>query len=155
MGERGTTTGMVPTPTVYDHLRPTSDAVPDGIYRVVGTDEETITLLRVADVDRTRRSTGTIVQVGRPDLDGFEPAANPDGNRPPAARLRSALAMPRWAGRAYLDVIRDHPIRGGGSAVVFVLGLLGGLFDLLPGLVGPLLVVGGGLGFLWMLRRPG
>lgn len=143
---------MVPRPTVYDHLRPTSDTVPDGIYRVVGTDQETLTLLRVADADGIRRSTGTLLQVDRADIEDFEAADNPDGNRPPSARLRSALTMPRWVGRAYLDVISDHPIRGGGTALVFVVGLVGGFLDLLPGLSGLVLVVAGGLGFLWVLR---
>jgi hypothetical protein len=149
-----TTPDMVTEPTVYDHLRPTTATVPDGVYRVVGTDGKTVTLLHVADADGTRRSTGKLIRVEHADLEGFTAAANPDGNRPAGSRLRGALGMPRWAGQAYLEVIRDHPIRGGGTALLFVVGLFGGLLDVLPGLTGTVLVLVGGLGFLWVLRGP-
>ncbi|QIB72785.1 hypothetical protein G3I44_01970 [Halogeometricum borinquense] len=45
-------------PAVYDHYRADDAAVSDGVYRVVGTDDETVTLLRVADADGRRSNVG-------------------------------------------------------------------------------------------------
>jgi hypothetical protein len=64
----------------YDHYRPTAEAtVTDGVYRVVGTDAETVVLVRVADASGRRENTGRIVTVSRETLTGtFASAANPD-----------------------------------------------------------------------------
>jgi len=70
---------MPDVPAPYDHFRatPSADADP-GIYRVVGTSETTVTLLRVTDGDGTRRATGDLCRVSLATLDSdFEPAENP------------------------------------------------------------------------------
>jgi hypothetical protein len=38
-------------PAVYDHVELQDSDHPDGVYRVVGTTDETVTLLQVADAD--------------------------------------------------------------------------------------------------------
>ncbi|WP_254523410.1 hypothetical protein [Natrinema caseinilyticum] len=68
--------------SIRDHVRPIEADRPDGIYRVVGTSREAVTLLRVGDADGRRVSTGEIVTVSADDLEGFDRAENPDGNRP-------------------------------------------------------------------------
>ncbi|MFB6147065.1 MAG: hypothetical protein ABEJ08_05200 [Halobacteriaceae archaeon] len=74
---------MVPEP--YDHYR--VEAGHDwaaGVYRVVGVDEETVTLLYVADPDGSRVNAGRVRRVPRTEFDSaFTEAANPDaGMRP-------------------------------------------------------------------------
>ena len=70
---------MPDAPAPYDHFRATATADADpGIYRVVGTSETAVTLLRVADDDGTRRATGDLRRVPLTTLRrDFEPAANP------------------------------------------------------------------------------
>lgn len=86
---------MADAPAPYDHFRttPTADEDP-GIYRVVGTSESAVTLLRVADADGTRRATGVLCRVPLTTLDGdFEPAANPgDGGIGSFVRAITAMA---------------------------------------------------------------
>lgn len=67
----------------YDHYRPATSEYPDGVYRVVGTDEGDVTLLRVA-ADGRRTNDGTVVSVTRETLRrSFVDADNPDsGLRP-------------------------------------------------------------------------
>jgi hypothetical protein len=65
-------------PGVYDHLRTGEGGpVPPGVYRVVGTGERVV-LLRVADADGRRTTTGVVESVGRDALEAFDPAENPD-----------------------------------------------------------------------------
>ncbi|WP_226005891.1 hypothetical protein [Natrinema salinisoli] len=63
-----------------DHCRPIAGDYPDGIYRVVGTGEDTVTLFRVGDAEGRRVNTGEIVTVRDREFEAFEPAENPDGN---------------------------------------------------------------------------
>lgn len=67
-------------PAPYQHFRATADAdVRAGVYRVVGTPDDSVTLLRVTDETGTRRYTGEVVQVSTETLSvAFEPAENPD-----------------------------------------------------------------------------
>ena len=84
-------------PSVFDHVRPWDAPYEDGIYRVVGTADGSVTLLRVGDADGRRLNTGTIVTVEAAQLEGFEPAENPDGNR---GLGESLLAVPAgWGWR--------------------------------------------------------
>jgi len=65
-------------PGVYDHLRTGEGGpVPPGVYRVVGTGGRVV-LLRVADADGRRTTTGVVESVGRDALEAFDPAENPD-----------------------------------------------------------------------------
>ncbi|WP_340099232.1 hypothetical protein [Salinibaculum salinum] len=62
----------------YDHVRVGEDGpVPAGIYRVVGTGEETA-LLRVGTIDGRRVTTGEVVHVECAKVEQFETAENPD-----------------------------------------------------------------------------
>ena len=67
-------------PEPYQHVRATAEAdVQDGVYRVVGTPEGDVTLLRVTDAAGHRRHTGHVVTVPASSLStAFESAENPD-----------------------------------------------------------------------------
>jgi hypothetical protein len=75
---------MVESPTPYTHYRAPADGpVEPGIYRVVGRDDDSVTLLRVADSDGRRAVTGEVTAVDRSRLGEFESADDPDrGFRP-------------------------------------------------------------------------
>lgn len=85
----------------YDHLRPTDAAdVPSGTYRVVGVDEEAVTLLRVTDPAGARQNTGHVERVERETLDRvFEPAPNPDAGFDPLGKLRGVGQGLYWSVR--------------------------------------------------------
>lgn len=86
-------------PGICDHVEaPGDDHVP-GVYRVVGVDEETVTLLRVTDADGNRRATGEVVTAERP-LSGFESASDPDAGIHPLRSLRNQLQGAVWELRA-------------------------------------------------------
>jgi hypothetical protein len=63
---------------VYDHYRADGNALPEGVYRVVGIDEETVTLLALTDGSGRRTHSGRVLQVDRATLASLEPASNPD-----------------------------------------------------------------------------
>ena len=114
-------------PAVYDHLRSSDPDDDDSVYRVVGTDADSVTLLRVSDADGRRANTGEVVTVSRDTLDTFEPVENPDGNRSVAATVRSAASAGYWALRS------GGPLMIAG-VVLAVVGTLGnvGLLPLPP-----------------------
>jgi hypothetical protein len=80
---------MAELPDPYTHFVTNAGAaVEPGVYRVVGTTEGKVTLLRVADEDGTRRHTGHVVQVSVTTLVAdFDPTENPDAG----FSLRGAL----------------------------------------------------------------
>lgn len=81
---------------VRAHFRPTTDAHPPGVYRVVGTGDP-VALLRVTDADGRRSHTGHLERVPQTDLtDDFEPADDPDAGIDPIAALRNALQGLYW-----------------------------------------------------------
>lgn len=101
---------MADTPAVYDHYRPAdadfdaatdSGASPDDdtatdasertVYRVVGVDDDRVTLLRLTDAEGNREATGELRYVTRPELESdFVSAGDPD---------------PRWAWPDYLGAL--------------------------------------------------
>lgn len=109
-------------PEPYDHLKPVDIDVPDGIYRVVGRDEETVTLLRVADEDKQRVHTGEVLSVDHAEFDGFAPTENPDGNRPPRDVLTAKLEMGYWSIRAFVQQLAANPLL---TIVAFTLVIMG------------------------------
>ena len=141
----------MPSPSVSDHLRPDADRVDDdadhedpghagspgraddpghedyadGVYRVVGTDDERVTLLRVADADGRRAHTGEVVRVDREALRGFEPTAEPAGRRSLQRAAASALETAYWSGRAFVREVAAHPFPSV-VALAFVAVGLGG-----------------------------
>lgn len=113
------------SPAIYDHLQPTSEEYRDGIYRVVGTDEDTVTLLRVGDADGRRRNTGELVTVDRDAIDSFESAENPDGNQPVGAVLRSVGASTYWSVRTFAMNLVANPLPSLVALLVLLAGALG------------------------------
>ena len=133
----------MPTPAVYDHLRPSETDVPDGIYRVVGVTEETVTLLQVGDADGRRVHTGELIGVTPDDLDGFTSAKNPDGNRPLGDLVRSNVEMVYWSIRVFLVQLTTHPVPAAVAILVLLAGTLGeGVFTLPDRIRGVLILVG-------------
>lgn len=86
---------MAEAPDPYEHFRTTETADVDaGIYRVVGTSDGEVTLLRLTDGDGVRRRTGDLVRLPVADLEAdFEAAADPDGGFSPTSFLRGLSAM--------------------------------------------------------------
>jgi hypothetical protein len=126
-------------PAVYDHLRSTDSDDDDAVYRVVGTDDGSVTLLRVSDGDGRRAHTGEVVTVPTDALSSFESAENPDGNHGFGATLLSAGSAGYWALRT------GGPFMTAGVALA-VVGTLGnvGLLPLPPLAVNGLLFTGFG-----------
>jgi hypothetical protein len=102
-------------PAVYDHVRPpassadTDAALSPGVYRVVGVGEETVALLRVGDADGYRVNTGAVTAVDRDALAGFDPADNPDGNRPLGEKVRGVAESVAWNLRAFVAGLLARP----------------------------------------------
>jgi hypothetical protein len=110
---------------IRDHCRPIDGDYPDGIYRVVGTGRDTVTLLRVGDADGRRINTGEIVTVSERELEAFEPAENPDGNRPLGAALASSLEMVYWRFRTFGGQLAAHPLSTIVAAALVAVGYVG------------------------------
>ncbi|WP_415379127.1 hypothetical protein [Halosimplex sp. TS25] len=109
--------------SVYDHLRSTDDGPVDrGVYRVVGTDDERVTLLRVGDADGRRINTGDVLTVDRDALDAFEPADNPDGNRPAGETVSGFLGDFGWQLRAFAAGLRARPLASLAAIALVVVG---------------------------------
>lgn len=112
-------------PEPYDHLKPVDIDVPDGIYRVVGRDEETVTLLRVADGDKRRVHTGEVLSVDLDEFDGFAPTENPDGNRPPRDVLTAKLEMGYWSIRVFVQQLAANPLLTIVALTLVITGVFG------------------------------
>ncbi|ELZ29233.1 hypothetical protein C475_03414 [Halosimplex carlsbadense 2-9-1] len=120
---------MTPTDyTVYDHVRPpassvaTDAALSPGVYRVVGVDEGTVTLLRVGDADGYRVNTGAVATVDRDALAAFEPADNPDGDRPVGEKIRRTAETLVWNLRAFVAGLLAHPVLAVAALALVVVG---------------------------------
>ena len=132
--------------SMRDHVRPTTGDYPDGIYRVVGTSDESTTLLRVGDADGRRVTTGEIVRVADGDLEAFEPAANPDGNRPLGDVAASGLEMVYWRLRAFGQQLAARPLPAAVAGALFLNGFAGEGVVPLPEVALTVSVVAGSLG---------
>ncbi|OLZ41641.1 hypothetical protein A6E15_11895 [Natrinema saccharevitans] len=111
--------------SMRDHVRPTDGDYPGGIYRVVGTGDDTVTLLRVGDADGRRVNTGEVVTVDEDDLATFEPADNPDENRPLGPTVASGLEMIYWRFRAFGQQLAAHPIPATVAGALVAVGYVG------------------------------
>lgn len=125
-------------PSAYDHVRPTDSSFPQGVYRVVGTESESVTLLLVGDDDGRRINTGRVVTVNVAEFERFEPAENPDGNRRAAAALVSVPKTVYWSLRAFVQQLGAHPFW---ALLAFGLLLLGNVGDRFVDLPDPLATV--------------
>ncbi|MDQ2074020.1 hypothetical protein RBH20_15900 [Haloarcula sp. H-GB4] len=114
---------------IGDHVRPTEAGrdshVPAGVYRVVGTDGDAVTLLLVGDAAGRRVHTGEVVTVALESLAAFEPAENPDASRSFATRILSQLAGLRWSLRLLWRSIRSRPIPGTTAITLLLVGAFG------------------------------
>lgn len=80
---------MPQRPDIADQYRPTNGVADAGVYRVVGTTDEMVTLLKVGDEDGNRVHTGVLESVPRETFDeAFTRASEPDAT----SRLPRALA---------------------------------------------------------------
>jgi hypothetical protein len=130
-------------PEVYDHLRSTDPDDDVGIYRVVGTHAESVTLLRVADGDGRRAHTGEVITVPTDALDDFEPAENPDGNRSVAGRLRSLVEGVYFSFRSVLTALAARPLLTALGLGLYVAGRFAGGRLPLPDLALSILALAG------------
>ncbi|WP_435064475.1 hypothetical protein [Halobaculum sp. EA56] len=112
-------------PSVSDHLRPTDADYPAGVYRVVGADDDGITLLRIGDGEGTRVHTGDVRRVPREALDGFAPAEPPGRGAAPGALLRGALSHLYWSTRAFLGSLRRRPLPTAVALALLAAGAVG------------------------------
>ena len=136
---------MTAPPDRYDHLRPSDAADFDGVYRVVGTTDERVVLLCVGDADGRRVHTGNLRVVARDELDGFERASNPDGNRPLGSAAASGVSTVHWSLRSFGRRLAARPEQTTLAAAVVLVGLFGGRVGLLPDVVAGVLTVAGSL----------
>lgn len=137
----------------YDHVRPRGAAPVDpGVYRVVGTDDETATLLRVADADGGRRHTGDLVTVDRDALAGFDRAENPDANRSLADAARSQGQGLWWNLRVLGGTVLERPLAGGAALALVVAGFVGDRVVSVPDAVEFALVLVGAFGLVYLSR---
>jgi hypothetical protein len=119
-----------------DHYRADEDApVAPGVYRVVGGDDDAVTLLRVGE-DGRRVHSGVVARVAREDLSALDPADDPDAG---LGRLRQA------PGR-----LAERPLY---AAMGLGLAAYGGYRFAAVGNRGGLLAAAGGLAVLWLLVR--
>ncbi|MFC6727902.1 hypothetical protein ACFQDG_04520 [Natronoarchaeum mannanilyticum] len=123
---------------------------PDGVYRVVGTDDGTVTLLRVADADGQRVNSGEIVTVRSDELAECPEAKNPDGNRPLGEKVTSNLMMTFWSLRAFAQQLVVHPIPSVLAVALVAIGVVGEEFVQLPSAAQSALILGGSLGLAYI-----
>ncbi|MBV0924250.1 hypothetical protein KTS45_08555 [Halomicroarcula limicola] len=136
--------------SVYDHLRPTTGEYPTGIYRVVGLGGDEMTLLRVADTDDRRANTGELHRVPTADRSAFEPAENPDGNRPATATMRASLDRLYWSARVFVQSLAAHPLPSTVALALFLAGEFGQGALLLSPLAASALILVGGLSLVYI-----
>lgn len=132
--------------SVSDLLAVDGADYPGGTYRVVGTDDDTVTALRIGGVDGRRIHTGEVVTIDRDELDGFAPADPPDSSRSLADSVASVPATAYWSVRALASQLRDRPVPGGLAVTLFVAGAIGGPVLPVSELVLDAMVLVGGLG---------
>lgn len=135
---------------MYDHYRVRGADYTDGVYRVVGTDEDSVTLLRVGDPDGRRVNTGELLRVRRDELDGFEAAENPDGNRPFGEMLASVPRTAYWSVWAFAEELTSHPLPAAAALALLATGSFGDGTVPLPDAAFVVLAVAGGFGLAYV-----
>jgi len=144
----------MPSPTVYDHVSPTGDDYPDGVYRVVGVDgvDGAVTLLRITDGDGRRIHTGELVTVDADAFAAYDPIDRPASNRSFGARVGSIPAVGYWSLRAFGQQLRTHPRATAVAGVPVLVGLVGSAVSVpsVPDPVFGVLLFVGSLGLAWV-----
>lgn len=133
-------------PAVSDHVRAVDTDLPAGIYRVVGTREDSVTLLRVGDSDGTRVVTGDVVTVDRDDVAALESADPPEWDRSVAESVTAAVEHVYWSLRAFGQQLGRHPLASAVTLAVVAVGLAGDAVLPFPDAVFSALAIVGGLG---------
>ena len=128
---------------VSDHVRPTDDVLAAGIYRVVGTTEDTVTLLRVSDGDGRRRHTGEVVTIDAEACQTLTVAENPDDNRSIGEQVRSTANDVLWSFRVFGRSLVAHPFQSVVALALLTFGRWGDGLISLPGIAGRLIAVAG------------
>lgn len=134
------------SPSTYDHVLSTDSDSLDGVYRVVGTGDERVTLLRVGAADGRRIHTGEIITVSYDAFDEFKPAENPDGNRSFGAAIVAMLETSYWSFRVFARQLVIHPLLTVLAIAAIVAGALGDGTVSLPDVVFASLLLVGSLG---------
>jgi len=138
-----------PSVSVYDHYRASESAHTDGVYRVVGADDEGVTLLRVGDARGRRVNTGETVRVTHDELGGFEEAENPGGFSL-AGALVSAPGTAYWSVLSFAGEVRAHPLPSTVALALVLTGYLGDGAVPLPDAVLGVFAVAGVLGLAYV-----
>ncbi|MFA1611200.1 hypothetical protein [Halobellus rubicundus] len=137
-------------PRVSEHVRVDGDEHPPGVYRVVGVDDETVTLLRVSDADGARAHTGELLTVDTGDFADFEPATEPPSDASVASRLASLAETAYWSVRAFGQQLAAHPLPAAAAGLVVAIGAVGDAFVSLPDPVFGGLIFVGSLGLAYV-----
>lgn len=109
---------------IYDHVRLTATGHPGGIYRVVGTTDETVTLLRVGDAEGRRVHTGEVTTVDRSVIADGELADNPDDGWAITSLLAGFPKSVYWSLRTFVLTLASHPIPTAIAGSLFFIGSL-------------------------------
>ena len=134
--------------SVGDHLATDHPEYRSGIYRVVGTDSQQLTLLLVGDSGGNRIHAGLVISVDRSALASFEPAERPPPERSVTETVLSGLSIGYWSLRANARQLRARPIRTAAVAVLVGGGGLLDRLDLVPEIVASAAVVAGSVLFV-------
>lgn len=132
-------------PAVSDHVAPGDAEYPPGVYRVVGTSDGRVTLLRLTDGDGRRVHTGDLLTVDADAFGGFDRVDPPSPTTSLGARVASAAETGYWSLRAFGQQLRVHSRATAVLGAFVLVGLLGDAVSPLsiPGPVfGGLLFVG-------------
>lgn len=133
------------SPTSYDHVSLSETEYPDGIYRVVGTSDESVTLLRVGEPDGRRVNTGEVVTVDTEEFASLESAENPDGNRPLGEAVVSIFTTSYWSIWAFARNLVASPLPALVAITLLFVGVVGPGTGFGPEVVFSVLTIVGGL----------
>ncbi len=142
---------------VYDHVRPPEGEalgsdLPRGVYRVVGTADDAVTLLRVADDEGRRVHAGELVTVAGGDVAALEPAPNPDDDRSLADVASAQLTGFWWTLRVLARTVVERPAPSAVALALVATGLFGDPYLPVPD-IGDLLLFLAGFSLLVYLSR--
>jgi hypothetical protein len=109
----------------YDHVRVDGrPATPTGVYRVVGVDDDRVTLLQVGDDDGRRVHTGHVERVARSTVESFEPVDAPDATGSLAA-LSDSLEGLVLTARLAPGRLAARPLQAGAGLLLLLVGWVG------------------------------
>ncbi|ERH00818.1 MAG: hypothetical protein J07HN6_02447 [Halonotius sp. J07HN6] len=111
--------------SIYDHVEVRDSDHPDGVYRVVGTTADTVTLLHVADADGRRLHSGRTVSVSHSTYEELPSASNPDDGGSITDVLTSLPATGYWAVRGSARQLAASPVRTLLAVAAVVVGAVG------------------------------